>query len=292
MTPTRYFLSRIARTLGIHRRNQRMSDAASETHLLRDAEAYLGAMIWEKVENIERLSSSYWNLRKLTQERESISTRLVFCQEKLNKAHADRADLINTVSEPEQKLLAEKAEIEAGLGNLSIRRDKVVAAAKEIRKSYEGLKVKSEVLTNESSDEKPANGEIDKIKASLAQLQERFAGLKAERTKISEEITAGDQRIGELTEQVRTIKKSQHERAAKAIQSIGDANKDISTLRAECGLLDTRMSQLHAEIGKHVSRNIAADAACLEAIREHRALVDVMQALRKSISLNYRLADM
>ncbi|RYD37559.1 MAG: hypothetical protein EOP87_03275 [Verrucomicrobiaceae bacterium] len=291
MTPARYFFSRIARTLGIHRRNQRMSDAASETHLLRDAEAYLGAMIWEKVESIEPLASSYWNLRKLAKEKETISAGLAACQEKLNKAHEDRAALLNSVSEPEQKLLTEKAGIVADLGTLSSRRDDIVAVAKEIRKSYEGLKVKSEVLANQSGGTHPANGEIDKINASLGQLKERFASLKEERLRISEEIARGDQRISELTEQIRTVRKSQHDNASKAIQSIGDANKDISTLRAEYGILDTRMSQLHAEIGKHVSRN-TSDPACADAVKEHRGLVDVMQALRRSITFNYRLADM
>jgi chromosome segregation ATPase len=292
MTPTRYFLSRVAHTLGIHRRNQRMSDAASETHLLRDAEAYLGAMIWKKVENIEALSSSYWNLRKLSQEQESISSGLAACQEKLNKAHEERAVLLNSVSEPEQKFLAEKAGIVAELGTLSARRDEIVSAAKEIRKSYEGLKVKSEVLANQSGGSQPTTAEIDKINASLGQLKERFTSLKAERTRISEEIIKGDQKINEISEQIQTFRKSQQENASKAIQSIGDANKDISTLRAEYGILDTRMSQLHAEIGKHVSRNLSVDPACAEAVRDHRGLVEVMQALRKSITLNYRLADM
>lgn len=292
MTPTRYFLSRIARTLGIHRRNQRMSDAASEAHLLRDAEAHLGAMIWEKVENIETLSSNYWNLRKLAQKKDTISTKLESYHEKLNKAHEDRATLLNTVSTPEQNLLKEKAEIVANLSRLSSKRDEVVSAAKEIRKSYEGLKVKSEVLAIERGTAELPKDEINKINASLNQLRERFTALKAERTRISEEINLGDQQLSDLAEKIRSVKHSQHDKASKAIQLIGDANKDISALRAEYGILSTRMSQLHAEIGKHVSRSASGDASCAEAVKDHQGLVDVMEALRKSISLNHRLADM
>lgn len=292
MTPTRYLFSRIAHMLGIHRRNQRMSDAASETHLLRDAEAYLGAMVWRKVENIESLSSSYWNLRKLSRKQEAIASGLAACQEKLNKAHDDRAILLNTVSGSEQKLLKEKAVIVANLGTLSTRRDEIVAAAKEIRKSYEGLKVKSEVLANHPADTPADSGEIDKVNASLDRLKERFTSLKEERTKISEEIMRGDGKINELAEQLQTLRKTQHENASKAIQSIGDANREISTLRAEYGILETRISQLHAEIGKHISRNISKDPTCAAAVKDHRSLVDVMHALRKSITLNHRLADM
>jgi hypothetical protein len=68
MTSSRYLVARVAQAFGYVRRAQRMADAASEMHLLREAEAQLGAAIWEKVENIEALSVEYWNLRKLVKE--------------------------------------------------------------------------------------------------------------------------------------------------------------------------------------------------------------------------------
>ena len=98
--------------------------------------------------------------------------------------------------------------------------------------------------------------------------------------------------INGLAEQIRELKKTQHEFASKAFQVIGDANKDISALRAEYGILDTRMTQLHAEIGRHISRNASDDPACAEAAKGHLGLVEVMRALRKSITLNYKLAEM
>ncbi len=292
MTSTRYYLSRIARAFGINRRNQRMGDAASETHLLREAEAYLGGLVWEKIEHIDPLAPSYWNLRKLAQEKEVVSAKLAECQERLNKAHAERADLLNTISDPEQRLHAEKAEIVTKLNALASRRDEVVAAAKEIRKSYEGLKVKSEVLASEAGNTKPGEADQSKIKDSLNLLKTRFNALKTERTEISEQIEKGDARINELAEQIKELKKGHHELASKAFQVIGDANKDISALRAEYGVLDTRMTQLQAEIGRHVSRNASNDPNCAEAAKGHQGLVDVMRALRKSITLNYKLAEM
>jgi hypothetical protein len=50
MTSSRYLLARVAHGLRIRPQAQRMGDAASEMHLLREAEAQLGAAIWEKVE--------------------------------------------------------------------------------------------------------------------------------------------------------------------------------------------------------------------------------------------------
>jgi uncharacterized coiled-coil DUF342 family protein len=83
-------------------------------------------------------------------------------------------------------------------------------------------------------------------------------------------------------------KKERREKASEAFQHIGDANQEISTLRAELGVLDTQMRQLYTEIGKYVSRN-TADPECRKACREMQWLVDVMGALRKSILLNHKL---
>lgn len=291
MTPTRYLISRIARAFGINRRNQRMSDAASEMHLLREAEAHLGAMIWNKIENIEKLSTEYWNLRKLTQERETVIAKLTECQERLNKAHEERAGLLNVVSEPEVKLNEERLVILERLAALTARRDEVISAAKEIRRTYDGLKVKSEVLAGESGDSKPSLAELDKIKTSLAELKARFTELKNDRVKVGAEIEQGDAEIDAIAEKIAALKKEQYGRASKAFQIIGDANKDISAYRAEFGILETRMTQLHAEIGRHVSRNVATDPACAEAAREQHGLVEVMRALRRSITLNHKLSE-
>jgi len=73
---------------------------------------------------------------------------------------------------------------------------------------------------------------------------------------------------------------------------IGDGNKEMSVLRAESGLLKTRMRQLYAEIGRYISRHAGQDAACSAAAASHQGLVDVMRALRRSIALNHRLAQL
>ena len=91
MTSSRYLIARLAQTFGYFRRNQRMGDAASEMHLLREAEAQLGFAIWEKVEDIEELSVEYWNLRKFIKEKELIRKKIESCQVRLDKAHEERA---------------------------------------------------------------------------------------------------------------------------------------------------------------------------------------------------------
>lgn len=292
MTPTRYLLSRIARAFGINRRTQRMGDAASEMHLLREAEAHLGASVWEHTEKIEALGSEYWNLRKLSQERELIVTKLQGCQERLRIAHEERANLLNVTSEPELKLVEERTAILEKVSLLTSRRDEVIAAAKEIRRNYDGLKVKSEVLTGEAGKSDVAVAELDKVKASLAELKAKFSALKEERMEIGTKIEEDDARIDTIAGKINDLKREQYDLASKAFQVIGDTNKEISGYRAELGVLETRMTQLHAEIGRYISRNSANDAACSEVARSQKALVEVMKALRLSINLNHKLAEM
>ena len=292
MTPTRYLFSRIARAFGINRRTQRMGDAASEMHLLREAEAHLGASVWENTEQIEALSSEYWNLRKLSQEREQVVRKLQGSQERLRIAHEERANLLNVTSEPELKLSEERTAILEKVGLLTSRRDEVISAAKDIRRNYDGLKVKSEVLAGEAGSSAVAVAELEKVKAALAELKAKFSSLKEERMEIGTKIDAGDAQIDEIASKINGLKKEQYDLASKAFQVIGDTNKEISGYRAELGVLETRMTQLHAEIGRYISRNAVSDSACAEVARPQKSLVEVMKALRLSINLNHKLGEL
>jgi chromosome segregation ATPase len=292
MTSTRYFIARIAQAFGYYQKSQRMGDAASEMHLLREAETMLGLAIWEKVENIEALSVEYWNLRKLIKERDEIREKLAARQARLDQAHEERANIINMIPEGNQDLLDERTKLLSELETLSMRRDQIVAEAQEVRRSHVGLKMKLEVLTDQAHDSTAAKAEIDKVKSQLGELKSRFAELKQIRIEISRETDSGDLKIDQLEEKLNENRGGRKVLASEAFQVIGEGNKEISTLRAECGVIDTRMHQLYAEIGRYVSRNMRTNRACATACSSHRGLVDVMHALRHSIALNHRLAGL
>jgi len=290
MTSTRYFVARFAQAFGYFRRAQRMADAASEMHLLREAEAHLGAAIWEKVESIEALSVEYWNLRKLIKERDEVRARLAACQERLDKAHEERSTLLNNTPEENQELLDERNNLLGELERLAQKRDQIVAEAREVRRTYVGLKMKLEVLTNESSGTGANHEQIAKVKARLLELKARFSELKSERIKVGEAIEEGDVKVDLVDEKLRAKRQELRSQASDAFQVIGEGNKEISILRAESGVIDTRMRQLYAEIGRYVSRHSNHDPACAAAAKSHHGLVDVMRAMRRSIALNHRLA--
>ncbi len=290
MTSSRYLVARLAQTFGYFRRNQRMADAASEMHLLREAEAQLGIAIWEKVENIEELSVEYWNLRKFIKEKELIRKKVEECQIELDKAHEERASVLNNTPEVHQELMDQRILLLTDLETLARRRDEIVAEAREVRRGYDGFKMKLEVLTNESKGAKADEEKIAEVKRRLVDLKLKFSDLKKQRLLIGTDIEAGDDKVDLVDEQLNEKKKDRRMHASEAFQVISDGNKEISILRAESGLLDTQMRQLYAEIGRFVSRNTYHDPACAAAASSHQGLVDVMRALRRSVALNHRLA--
>lgn len=290
MTSSRYLLARFAQAFGYFRRAQRMGDAASEMHLLREAEAQLGAAIWEKTEGIEALSVEYWNLRKLIKERDEVRERLADCQKRLDKAHEERAELLNSTPEENQELLDERTRLLTRLEDLAHKRDQIVTEAREVRRAYIGLKMKLEVLSSESVSSTTKPQEMEEVKSRLAELKIRFAGLKQQRIKIGREIEAGDVQVDLVDEKLKEKRQERRVLASGAFHVIGEGNKEVSLLRAESGVIDTRMRQLYAEIGRYVSRNAGRDPACAAASASHHGLVDVMRALRRSIALNHRLA--
>ncbi len=290
MTSSRYLIARLAQAFGYYRKNQRMADAASEMHLLREAEAQLGAAIWEKVEGIEELSVEYWNLRKFIKEKEIIRAKVAERQAWLDQAHEERATVLSSTPEFHQELIDERVALLTELERLAQQRDQIVADAREVRRTYDGLKMKLEVLSKESSGSEADQAAIAQVKIRLGELKARFSQLKQGRIDIGLEIEAGDAKIDLVDEQLNEKKKDRRVHASAAFQVIGDGNKEISLLRAESGLLDTQMRQLYAEIGRFVSRHAASHSACAAAAASHHGLVDVMRAIRRSIALNHRLA--
>lgn len=288
MTSTRYFLYRIAQSFGYDRKNIRLSNASNEMHLLKDAEAYLGKAIWRNTENIDEVSIEYWNLRKLVKERERIAAEIASCNQYLDEAHEERSMLLSASNESFQDLIDEKQEILAKMDERTRVRDIIVAKAKDIRRSYDGIQLKKEVLQGEDAQ---TTEKLAEISSQLAELKPKFAALKAERQAIADEMKAADERIDAIEAEMAERKKNRRTDASKAFQAIGETNQRMSSLRSELGILDTQLHQLYSEIGRYISRNALVDDACAEAAKSERGLVDVMAALRHSIQLNHKLAE-
>lgn len=287
MTTTRYIIARIVQAFGVNRRQRRMAEAASEMHLLREAEQVLGQTVWERVEDVEELGVEYWNLRKLIKERDEIRAKLEECESILVDAHQQRSALLGVKSTPQQELEDLRIDLLTGLEKLAKERDSVIQQAREIRRIYDGLKMKLDVMQREGTSEA-----IEKTRARMLELKNRFTELKQDRDRVATLIAEGDAKVDAIDTELTEERRKHRAEASVAFQQIGQANRDISSHKAQLGLIDTQMRQLFSEIGRHVSRNAFVSDQCRSAAKGHIPMIDVMRALRKSVAMNHRLAGM
>lgn len=290
MTPTRYFVCQVAQAFGYNRRAQRMGEAASEMHLLREAEAHLGSVVWEQVEHVDALSVEYWNLRKLSRDRKRVDEALGKLEKLLEKAHDERAELLSNASGDAPELLQKRTELMLELEGFAVERDRIVSEARELRRVHTGIKTKLEVMLSEHGPDVRERDEFQQGRQRLEEIRQQFDIIKQRREKIGQAIAEGDRILDEVDAKISEFRGKRREKASEAFQLIGERNKDLSLLRAERGLIDTQMRQLFGEIGRYVSRFAHQNPACAEATKQHRNLIDVMRALRNSIALNHKLS--
>ena len=287
MTTTRYLLARLALAFGFSRKQRRMAEAANESHLLREAEQCLGQRIWERVESVEALGIEYWNLRRMMTEQKQLQEKLESAEDLLKEAHDQRASLLSDKSGLQTELDAKRAELLGHLDKLSLDRDEVINQARQLRRLYDGLKTKLEVLKAESKEDAQTTVTT---KQRMAELRADFDTLKQRRDQVGSEIEARNAEVEQLESKLDAERKRHRSEAAEAFQIIGEANRKISSYKAEIGILETQMLQLYGEIGRHVSRNVKTSADCRQAVDDCKPLVEVMIALRRSIILNHRLS--
>lgn len=294
MTYPRYLISRIALAFGYVRRNHRLSEAASEVHLLKEAETYLGMQCWEFVEAIEDLSVEYWNLRKLIKQSDEIDLKVVSFREELDKAQAERIELVNAPPQQNEAWQAAKNERQEEMERLANRREQLVQKARELRRQYTAMKTKREVLLEEhegNPHDPDFNTQLVSIEDRISDIRQSFDRIKQEREEVGRLMEREERRNVELTRKISGIKEQQKTKASAEFQAMSDINKELSQLRAERGLLDVRMRQLYSEIGRHLSLNAFSDSQCRMAVKKQRRLVDVMRALRRSVVMNHKLAN-
>lgn len=210
------------------------------------------------------------------------------CQKRLEDANNERDALLMEHSvEEDPELVERRTELLNKLEELTKERDTVVNEGRQVRKHYNGIKTKLEVIISEGEHDED---EIQKVKDQLEELKDRFNSLKDQRDAIAALIAKGDDQLDLINQKIQEIAQRGLEVASEAFKIINQANKEVWQLRAESGLLDTRMHQLQAEIGRYISRHALHDSACAAAAKSHQGLIDVMRALRRSIALNHKLA--
>ena len=286
MTPSRYYIERLAQAFGYNRKVQHLGEAASEMHLLREAETQLGSKIWRLAEPIETLADDYWNLRKHLKSRDQIRERLNAAEGAFKSTKDSALEDSNPESTSHQEIIEKRQHLLDQQKEIALARESIMREGEKTRRLHKGLKTKLEVIREEDD----ATSQIESSEKRLAELKEHFKDLKSQNQQLTDQLAKGDQALDALNQQLKEVR-SQHDAvAAKSMKAASMETKEIWAMRSELAALDKKIYQHFTVIGRYISRNVSHDPACAKAAKAHRGMIDVMRAIRRSIALNHRLA--
>ena len=257
-------------------------------YLLRQAEEILGEDVWELADDIEGISVEYWSLRKLKMDGAKYKDAIQEADTLLNSSHEERNVILTQTNKECQALEAKRAEYIHESELLIVRRDRIVVEAKGIKRKFEAAQTKIQVISLEGGDKAIIEAERQKIKSYKLD----FKKLKMIRDDIGAKINALDDKIMHVEETLGDDRKRLRDEASSAYQTIGRANRDMSKLAADVGVIRSEMKLNFCEIGRYVSHHVGIDPICTQICKDHAHLVAQMQSLRSSIALNHKLAAM
>ena len=286
MTRSLYLLARLAQSFGLTFHGKHSSNAALELHLLREAEEVLGHLCWLDVEEIDDLSVEYWKLRKYVKEHASLLEEIELASDALQQSHDEQAGLMSQVVDSAKDLVVEREELISKSEYLNSERDTIVQDARVVKRRHDGIKAKLQVLTEEGGENAKGLAETNE---ELSDLKKRFATLKSSRNDLTTKIDDLDRSIEQLAKDIGTRRSNLRDEALGSYQTIGKANSDISTCRAELGGVEKGMAILFCKVGRFVAINSSYDS-CRDIARPHLGLIHQMAALQQSISMNKTLA--
>ena len=287
MTQSGYILRRIAKAFGIQRKTKRLNDIAFEMHLLRDAEAHLGSLVWQHVEPVGRLNKEYWELRKLSIRHDELQQRGAQHRDNLRQMEGERSQRMRSRgSRNPSEMDQQRDQILRDLESLSKERDQVIKEAHKIRKLFDGSTTQLEVVRMEKGEDSP---EIAQIMMKRGELKEQYSALKEKSAELKERIRQGDEQLGRFDAEKHNLSEERRMITQEASMDFKNANEELSQLRSEMREIDGKMHELHSKIGRYVCRHVIDDPACAGAIQSQRKLVAVMGALNRSIEFNKKL---
>lgn len=264
-----------------------MTDAAFETHLMRDGEEILGAYCWENTEHIEELSMQYWSLRKLKRAEVSLLAKIKESDSILISAQKQRASEVDRANHLDEIFLDERTTLFESVEELSKDRDVIIAEAAQTKKRHAALKMKVKVLQEEDFSQE--SSEIQKSRHELAALRETFSN-----DKIRLEII--DSQLEQLKDQLDQIK-GKIDLETRSINGTSDvfsriskANRDITKHRADLGIIQEEQATLFHDVGRFLNIN-STRIDCREACRGHKLIQEQTRLLQESIELNQKLVD-
>jgi len=285
MTRSRYALAALLQSFGVFRKNKRLTDAATEMHLMQDGEELLGLFCWRNLEEIEDLSMEYWNLRRLEREAQTITEKLNEAEQTLLNAQSNRADVVGRSKEVGQELFEDRDVLFEEIENLNLRRDEIMEEATATKRKHAALKMKAEVLNEEGPENKE---KLAECREELFELKKEFNEGKIQLSEVAGMIDEKEEKLSQLQSQIDSKLEGTKGEATESFAKISKANRDISKYQADLGLIHDEQSKIFREVGRFLNLN-SDRADCRKACQQHRGIQLQTRLLYRSVQLNRKL---
>ena len=287
MNSTSYAIAQFLKMFGINRKQARLNESAQELQLLREGEHLLGKTLWQDCEDYEPTGTPYWHLRQinnkvseLQQKIESLSDQLAETQ---IQTQSNTKDTNSLHSEKEKERIQFIGQAES----LTKEKQELANEAKKLKEQHEGLQLKIKVLKEENAQD----AVIQKQVLQAEQIKSEFTTLKQKNTTLLSKIKSIDTDIDRLEEEVRAERWEVNKLASDSSLDLNKANRDLSNLRAEMGLLQSQMNQYYSELGNILFSQFKLDRDCRTIAKSQKHFIAILAALRRSIEWNNDLAE-
>ncbi len=287
MNSTSYAFAQFLKMFGIHRKQARLNDSAQELQLLREGEHLLGKTLWQDCEDYEPTDTPYWHLRQLNNKVSELQQKITNLSDDLAEAqHQKQSSTQNTRARHSEKE-TERIQLIGKAEELTNEKQELAGQAKQLKDQYEGLKLKIKVLREENAD----TSVIEKQVARAEQLKSEFTALKQKNVTLVSQIKALDTDIDRLEGEARAERGEFNNQISSPSEDLNKANRDLSNLRSEIGLLQSQMNQHYSELGNILFSQFKHDRDCRTIAKSQKHFIAILAALRRSIEWNNDLAE-
>ena len=282
-----YLFHQFAARFGLVSTRSYLRNATEEAVLLAEAQVLLGKLAWKDLEDVDDISTEYWNLRELQREQDSTQTKLSDFTKSQNA-------LMEEPNEAPDVLTNESFQLEESIReNRSTYLDSLAEIQQEIGKSnklykrFNGLKLKLNVLKNEGADE----ADLAKIRDQLRETRDEYSSLSRVIAKKKEAASVIEEQGNELQDKAAKNREQITDHHRRRTRNIAENSKTIVEFSARIEQIEKKKRELQKDIGKFLCHNCGKQEDLAAVTKKFSPLLGRIRSLMESIRLNYRLAE-
>ena len=281
-----YVYRRVLWQFGIKRVKKRWEMANKELQVLKEAEDLLGRVAWREADEVEELTGEFWQLRNIEGQEKELEDEIERLTEENEGLEDQIFDLTEDLHDEIDQLVEQRNEVAEDVDQYLLEIEEIREEAAEIRRRFDGHKVKYKVLKEQSGSEE----ELEHIQGVLKDLREQFNERKELTISRNEQIEAVEARLIQVDETIHAKRSEIGLKTARISQKIGENSKRLADYMAKLGAYERERSELQSKIGLYLSANPTGTPALRKATAKHMDLVGRINYFRKSIQYNQRLA--